>query len=183
MATEQQKRLPAIHPGEVLEDLLREAGLTANALALALRVPANRIGGILHTQGAAGRAAGHYGGHGVAPGTLFWDFGADVAALAVQVRLGGGRGGAGGADCAGGAAAERGLRRAGRDFADNGATLGGGVAAGDGSADCQERGSCGRGEGYWGGVAEPGETGCAETGTMRAMRCMTSLSCWTFLRS
>jgi addiction module HigA family antidote len=47
MATKQPKRLPPIHPGEVLQDLLKEAGLTANALATALRVPANRIGGIL----------------------------------------------------------------------------------------------------------------------------------------
>jgi addiction module HigA family antidote len=47
MATKQQKRLPPIHPGEVLKDLLKEAGLTANALATALRVPANRITGIL----------------------------------------------------------------------------------------------------------------------------------------
>ena len=48
MAT--RKRLPPIHPGEVLQDLLKEAGLTANALALALRVPANRIGGIIKGQ-------------------------------------------------------------------------------------------------------------------------------------
>ncbi|MDE3167588.1 MAG: HigA family addiction module antidote protein [Acidobacteriota bacterium] len=47
MAAKKEKVLPLIHPGEVLQDLLDEAGLTANALALALRVPANRIGGIL----------------------------------------------------------------------------------------------------------------------------------------
>jgi len=47
MPSEQVKRLPPIHPGEVLRDLLGEAGLTGNALALALRVPANRIGGIV----------------------------------------------------------------------------------------------------------------------------------------
>jgi antitoxin HigA-1 len=41
------KRLPPIHPGEVLQDLLAEAGISVNALALALRVPANRIGGIV----------------------------------------------------------------------------------------------------------------------------------------
>jgi addiction module HigA family antidote len=34
----------------VLQNLLNEAGLTANALALALRVPANRIGGIVRGQ-------------------------------------------------------------------------------------------------------------------------------------
>lgn len=50
MATKQPKRLPPIHPGEVLQDLLKEAGLTASALATALRVPANRIGGILKGQ-------------------------------------------------------------------------------------------------------------------------------------
>jgi addiction module HigA family antidote len=50
MATKQPKRLPPIHPGEVLHDLLTEAGLTANALAMALRVPANRIGGIIKGQ-------------------------------------------------------------------------------------------------------------------------------------
>jgi addiction module HigA family antidote len=42
-----ERRLPPIHPGEALQDVLHEAGLTANALALALRVPANRMGGIL----------------------------------------------------------------------------------------------------------------------------------------
>jgi addiction module HigA family antidote len=38
------------HPGEILKDVLDEAGLTANALALALRVPANRIGAIVKGQ-------------------------------------------------------------------------------------------------------------------------------------
>jgi addiction module HigA family antidote len=47
MATKKQRRLEPIHPGEVLQDLLKESGLTVNALALALRVPANRIGGIV----------------------------------------------------------------------------------------------------------------------------------------
>lgn len=50
MATKRSKRLPPIHPGEILQDLLSEAGLSANALATALRVPANRIGGILKGQ-------------------------------------------------------------------------------------------------------------------------------------
>ncbi len=47
MATRKQKRLPPIHPGEVLQDLLKESGLTVNALALSLRVPSNRIGAII----------------------------------------------------------------------------------------------------------------------------------------
>jgi addiction module HigA family antidote len=50
MATKQAKRLPPLHPGEVLQELLKEAGMTANALATALRVPANRIGGIVKGQ-------------------------------------------------------------------------------------------------------------------------------------
>jgi len=38
-----------IHPGEILrEDVLKELGLSANALAKALGVPANRVTGILH---------------------------------------------------------------------------------------------------------------------------------------
>lgn len=36
------------HPGEILgEEFLKPLGLTANALSLALRVPANRIGAIV----------------------------------------------------------------------------------------------------------------------------------------
>ncbi len=50
MAIKSAKRLPPIHPGDVLRDLLNEAGLTVNALAMALRVPANRIGGIAKGQ-------------------------------------------------------------------------------------------------------------------------------------
>ncbi|HWR54333.1 MAG TPA: HigA family addiction module antitoxin [Bryobacteraceae bacterium] len=42
--------LPPIHPGEVLKELLQESGFTVNALAMALRVPANRIGGIIKGQ-------------------------------------------------------------------------------------------------------------------------------------
>ena len=37
------KKLPPIHPGEHLADILKEANISANALALRLRVPANRI--------------------------------------------------------------------------------------------------------------------------------------------
>lgn len=39
------------HPGEVLrEEFMKPFGLSANALALALRVPATRIGDILRTE-------------------------------------------------------------------------------------------------------------------------------------
>ena len=50
MARRKESRLPPIHPGQVLGELLSEAGLTVNALALALRVPANRIGAIIKGQ-------------------------------------------------------------------------------------------------------------------------------------
>jgi addiction module HigA family antidote len=36
-----------IHPGEILRDALEERGLSANALAGAIKVPANRVTAIL----------------------------------------------------------------------------------------------------------------------------------------
>jgi addiction module HigA family antidote len=50
MSTRKTRKLPPIHPGDVLQEVLLGAGRSANALALALRVPANRIGGILKGQ-------------------------------------------------------------------------------------------------------------------------------------
>lgn len=50
MATNRQKRLPPIHPGDVLQDILNEAGLTVHDLALALRVSVNRIDEIVKGQ-------------------------------------------------------------------------------------------------------------------------------------
>jgi antitoxin HigA-1 len=38
-----KKKMAPIHPGEHLADILKESGLSANALALRLRVPANRL--------------------------------------------------------------------------------------------------------------------------------------------
>jgi plasmid maintenance system antidote protein VapI len=32
-----KKKLPPVHPGEALQEIMNEAGLSANALALALR--------------------------------------------------------------------------------------------------------------------------------------------------
>src|ERR1700688_1133557 len=41
--------MPPVHPGEVLrEDFMKPLGLTVNRLALELRVPATRIGEIVH---------------------------------------------------------------------------------------------------------------------------------------
>lgn len=61
-------RMRPIHPGEFLrEDYLKPLGLTAHALALALRVPASRINDIVLerravTADTALRLARHFGG-------------------------------------------------------------------------------------------------------------------------
>jgi antitoxin HigA-1 len=47
MMTPKNKMRP-VPPGEVLREQLEELGMSANALASALRVPANRISGILN---------------------------------------------------------------------------------------------------------------------------------------
>jgi len=47
MPERKPRRLRPIHPGEILLELLSEAGLSVHALALALRVPANRVGAIV----------------------------------------------------------------------------------------------------------------------------------------
>ncbi len=43
-------RMRPIHPGEILAGELEETGMSANALAKALGVPANRIGAILNAR-------------------------------------------------------------------------------------------------------------------------------------
>lgn len=61
-------RLPAIHPGEILrEDFLVPLGLSANALAVALRVPATLVHEIVNerrgvTADTAERLARYFGG-------------------------------------------------------------------------------------------------------------------------
>jgi addiction module HigA family antidote len=42
------KKRPPIHPGRVLKTVLEDAGISANALALALRIPANRLTEIIN---------------------------------------------------------------------------------------------------------------------------------------
>lgn len=41
-------KLPPVHPGQVLKTILGDAGITASALALALRIPANRLTEIIN---------------------------------------------------------------------------------------------------------------------------------------
>jgi addiction module HigA family antidote len=66
-ASDSAGRLPPVHPGEVLRhDFLDPLGVTAHALALALRVPANRITAIIAgeravTADTALRLARHFG--------------------------------------------------------------------------------------------------------------------------
>ena len=43
-----RKRLPPIHPGELLRDELNEIGVSLNELGRALRVPMNRISAIVN---------------------------------------------------------------------------------------------------------------------------------------
>lgn len=45
-----KNRMRPVHPGEILRDELEELDLSANALAQALHVPANRISAILKGQ-------------------------------------------------------------------------------------------------------------------------------------
>ncbi len=44
----QRRKLPPIHPGELLRDELKEIGVSLNELARALRVPMNRISAIVN---------------------------------------------------------------------------------------------------------------------------------------
>jgi addiction module HigA family antidote len=44
----QRRRLPPIHPGELLRDELNEIGVSLNELGRALRVPMNRISAIVN---------------------------------------------------------------------------------------------------------------------------------------
>ncbi|MBX9759814.1 MAG: HigA family addiction module antidote protein [Beijerinckiaceae bacterium] len=41
-------KIVAVHPGEILGEEIAARGITAHALALKLRVPANRISGIIN---------------------------------------------------------------------------------------------------------------------------------------
>src|SRR5260221_12564873 len=42
------KKLPPVHPGEILKETLSDLGISMNQLALAIRVPANRVSSIVN---------------------------------------------------------------------------------------------------------------------------------------
>ena len=42
------KKMSPIHPGDILRDVLSDAGVTANRAALQMRIPANRLTAILN---------------------------------------------------------------------------------------------------------------------------------------
>ena len=44
------ERLAPVHPGDVLADALKEAGISANAAAIAMGIPANRLTAIVRAQ-------------------------------------------------------------------------------------------------------------------------------------
>ena len=48
--TTRARKLPPIHPGEILKETLDDLGISMNRLAQALHVPANRISGIVAGQ-------------------------------------------------------------------------------------------------------------------------------------
>ena len=43
-----RRKLQPVHPGQVLKTVLEDAGISANALAHALRIPANRLTEIIN---------------------------------------------------------------------------------------------------------------------------------------
>ena len=60
------------HPGRVLKAELAARGMSANKLALALRVPANRITGILRGERAVTAETAVRLGHVLGTGAAFW---------------------------------------------------------------------------------------------------------------
>jgi len=64
--------LEPVHPGEVLQDELAARGLTANALALRLRVPANRLTEILNGKRGISPDTAIRLSQALGPGAAFW---------------------------------------------------------------------------------------------------------------
>ena len=61
-----------VHPGEVLQDELAARGLTANALALKLRVPANRLTEILNRKRGVSPDTAIRLSRSLGPSAAFW---------------------------------------------------------------------------------------------------------------
>ena len=64
--------VPAIHPGEHLAEELKELNMSASALARSLKVPANRITGILNGQRAVTGDTALRLGHFFGTSAEFW---------------------------------------------------------------------------------------------------------------
>ena len=80
MVSKKQKRLSPIHPGEVLQDLLKESGLTVNAQALA--PPRACESDRWHREG----REGYYSGYCDAVGSVFRHLRPDVGNPSSEVR-------------------------------------------------------------------------------------------------
>ena len=92
MPQSKRRKLAPIHPGEALQDTLKEAGLSAHALAMALRIPANRISKILRgergiTADTAMRLARYFGTSAEMWMNLQAKYDLDVAEDAFQERV------------------------------------------------------------------------------------------------
>ena len=64
--------LPQVHPGRTLASELQERGLTANALALRLRVPATRLSEIIRGQRSISAETALRLGRYFGTGAAFW---------------------------------------------------------------------------------------------------------------
>lgn len=65
-------RLPPVHPGRTLASELAARGLTANALALKLRVPSNRLSDIIRGERAISAETALRLGRSLGTGAQFW---------------------------------------------------------------------------------------------------------------
>ena len=64
--------IPAVHPGATLRDEIKARSLTANSVALALRVPANRLTGIIRGERGISAETALRLGRFFGTGAAFW---------------------------------------------------------------------------------------------------------------
>jgi addiction module HigA family antidote len=88
----QRKRLPPIHPGQILREDLQDAGISLNQLARDLRVPMNRISAIVNgkrsiTADTAMRLARYFGTSAQYWMNLQTAYDLEVAAQEIAVRI------------------------------------------------------------------------------------------------